>query len=63
MSFLIPILCDAIHRYAPKKRDDIIGNLEKVEHVKQWMRHWLAKKVVRVVKEFFKAKKVAHQSF
>ncbi|MDD5172050.1 MAG: replication factor C large subunit [Candidatus ainarchaeum sp.] len=31
-------------KYAPKKLDDIIGNPEKVEHAKQWMLHWLAKK-------------------
>lgn len=31
-------------RYAPKKLDDIIGNTDKVEHVKQWMLQWLTKK-------------------
>ncbi len=31
-------------KYAPKKLAGIIGNSEKVEHVRQWMLHWLAGK-------------------
>ncbi len=31
-------------KYAPKKLSGIIGNPEKVEHVRQWMLHWLAGK-------------------
>ena len=36
---MIPVLY--ADKYAPKKLDDIIGNSDKVEHVKQWMLKWL----------------------
>jgi replication factor C large subunit len=31
-------------KYAPKRLSDIIGNSDRVEHVRQWMLHWLAGK-------------------
>ncbi|VVC04546.1 Replication factor C large subunit [Candidatus Bilamarchaeum dharawalense] len=31
-------------KYAPKKLDDLIGNSEQVEHIKQWILHWLSGK-------------------
>lgn len=31
-------------KYAPKKLDDIIGNSERMEQVRQWMLHWLSGK-------------------
>ena len=31
-------------KYAPKKLDEIIGNQEKVELIKQWMLQWLSGK-------------------
>jgi replication factor C large subunit len=29
-------------KYAPRKLDEVIGNPEKAEQIKQWMLHWLA---------------------
>lgn len=31
-------------KYAPKKLTDLIGNQDKVEHIQQWMLHWLSGK-------------------
>ena len=31
-------------KYAPKKLEDVIGNNEKIEQIKQWMLHWLSGK-------------------
>ncbi len=31
-------------KYAPKKLAQIIGNSEKIEHIRQWMLHWLSGK-------------------
>ncbi|MEW6722983.1 MAG: replication factor C large subunit [Candidatus Micrarchaeota archaeon] len=31
-------------KYSPKKLNDIIGNQEKIEHIRQWMLQWLAGK-------------------
>lgn len=31
-------------KYAPKKLTDIIGNQEQVDHIQQWMLHWLSGK-------------------
>ena len=31
-------------KYAPKKLDDILGNEEKLQQIKQWMLLWLSGK-------------------